>query len=314
MQQVNALTSGLLMTAFRYATSEYEEICRRFCVTTSDDEDVKKFQELARKTGIPKQWLDVDLWDVEACTPLGMGNPAMAMTQAQQLMSVSGALDATAQQEVKHEFVLAVTGDARKAARLVPLGKQRPMSDAARDAQLLFGTLMQGVPVKPMEGLSPIDQIESMLPLFAGKITRITQRDNMATPDEGDGLQEVGNYISQLIGALSSDPQQKQRVKQYGDAIGKLMNEVKGLVQRGAQQRQKLQQQNGHDPMADAKVDALMKSTAAKVHAKQIADSQKLKQKDKAFIHEQRRKDAATFADIQREQVQSKNRLSSFNE
>jgi len=146
---------------------------------------------------------------------------------------------------------------------------------------------------------------------MAGKIAMIEKRDNMATSDEVQGFQAVAQYLGQQIQALSKDRQQKDRVKQYGDALGKLMNQVKGLAQRGAK---KSQQQNGHDPMVEAKVEALMQTTAAKVHAKQLTDQQKLKQKDIAFVKEQRRKDAGTFADIQREKEQSKSRIDSFKE
>lgn len=311
MQQVNAMMGGLLMTAFIYENHAYHEICRRFCLQGSEDPDIQMFQKRCAEYNIPRQFLDVNLWDIEPVTPLGMGNPTMAMASAQQLMNTAGAFDATAQQEIKHEWLIAVTQDARKAARWAPLGKGRGITDSTRDAQSIFGTLMQGVPVPPREELSATEQIEAMLPMMAGVIVRLEKNGNMADEHDTLGLQTVAQYISMLIKSLMGDPQMKQRVKQYGDVLNKLMNQVKGLAQRGAEHRAK---QNGQgDPAAAAKVQSIMMTTAAKVKSKQLTDAQKNKQSSEKFIREERRKDAQAFADIQRENlkagVQAKNQL-----
>lgn len=306
MQQVNALTAGLLMTAFQYATGEYQEICRRFCIRGSTDEDVKKFRDQCKRFGIPSQWLDVDLWDVEPVTPLGWGNPAMAMTEAQQLVAISPRLDATAQNEINHEYVLTVTGDPRKAARWAPIGKDKGVSTGAAKSHDAFGSLMQGVPFMPEEGFPVIDQIEGMLPLLAGRIVICEQRDNMATYEEAKGFEAVVGYISLLLQKLAQDQAQKQRVKVYKDTLGRLANQIKGLSQRGAQHQQKQAMQNGQNGEVQAKVQAIQMQTAAKIQSKQATDQQKLMQKNQGFIQEQRRKDANTFADIQRTNLKAK--------
>lgn len=316
MQQINAMMGGLLMNAFIYEGHAYREICRRFCLKNTDDPDILMFQKRCDQYGIPRRWLNHSLWDIEPVTPLGMGNPTMAMASAQQLMSASGAFDATAQQEIKHEWVIAVTNDARKAARWAPLDRGKIITDSTRDAQAIFGTLMQGVPVPPREELSATEQIEAMLPMMAGVIVRLTKAGNVADEHDTTGLQTVAQYIAQQIQSLAGDPQMKQRVKQYGDALGKLMNQVKGLTQRGAEQKAK---QNGKgDPSAAAKVQSIMMTTAAKVKAKQMSDQQKQRQNSEKFIREERRKDAEAFADIEREnlkaKVQARNKLKSTSE
>jgi hypothetical protein len=304
LQQVNALMSGLLMTAFKYETYAYKEICRRFCLEKTSDPDILKFQKRCFQMGIPRKWLDVDLWDIQPVTPLGSGNPTIAMSSAQQLVENIGMLDPTAQQEVKHEWVLAVTQDSRKAARWAPLGKDRGVTDGARDAQQMFGTLMQGVPVPIREGLPIGDQVDALLPLYAGKIDQLTKRDNMATPEEAQGLAEVNAYLTKLVQQLAQDPAQKAKVKEYMDSIGKLFNEVKGLAQRG---QQHAQEQNGNGGLSpeQAKVHMITQTAAAKVSAKQKADDQKLRHKENAFVKGERRKDAEAFAAIQREGVKT---------
>ena len=305
LQQVNAMMGGLLMTAFVYEAPAYREICRRFCLPKSSDPDIIEFQEWAQRMKIPRQWLNVKFWKIEPVTPLGMGNPAMAQSEAQQLMSWRGAYPPEAQNEILHEATLVVTGgDFRKAARWAPLGKGQGVTDAQRDAQAMFGTLMQGIPVPPKEGYSPIEQVETLLPMLAGVVVRLQKRDNMATPDEAAGMQTVVQYIAQLIQMLSSDPEQKQRVKMYSDGLGKLANEIKGLVQRGQEKAAK-QNGNGADPAAMAKVQTMMMTTKAKLQSKAASDRQKMAQSSKAFAAEQRRKDADTFGDLQREGIKA---------
>lgn len=298
MQQVNAMMGGLLMTAFIYATHEYQEICRRFCLKDSGDPDVIEFQRRCKDAGIPAAFMNVSQWDIEPVTPLGMGNPTLAEAKADQLMAIRPACDPTAQQEILHEVLLVKTNDPRKAARWAPLGAGRGITDSQRDAQSIFGTLMQGVPLPFKEGLSAIEEFDTLEPMLAGVIVRCEKRDNMATAEEAQGMQTVVEYMDNLIQQIASDPAQKQRVKQYGDSLGKLVNQLKGLAQRGAEKAQ--QGQGGPNGVDKAKVDALMLSTAAKVRAKEMADQQKLKQKDRAFKLDQRRKDAETYHNLQR--------------
>lgn len=302
VEQVNAMTSGLLIKSFLYETPKYREIVRRFFIPDSENEDAKEVQQNCKDYGIPPQFLDPKRWLVEAVTPLGMGNPVLARASAKELMEIRPLLSPQAQQEALHEIVLTFTNDPRKAARWVPLGRMG-ITDASRDAQAMFGTLMQGVPVPPRQELNPIDQIDAMLPLLAGKIMVLTQRDNMADREEWTGLTTVANYLQTLIQQLAQDPQEAQRVKQYGDSLGKLNNEIKALAQRGAEHAQQMQGQAQQDPVAEAKVQAIMMTTRAKLMAQQAKDKQKMQQASEAFIKGQRRDDAKAFGEIQRNNI-----------
>jgi hypothetical protein len=304
------------MTAFKYETYAYKEICRRFCLEKTSDPDILRFQKRCFQAGIPRKWLDVDFWEIEPVTPLGMGNPTLAEAKADQLMQIRAVCDPTAQQEILHEKILVTTGDPRKAARWAPLGKGRGITDGARDAQSMFGTLMQGVPVPDREGLPIGDQVDALKPLYAGKIDQLSKRDNMATPEEAQGLAEVNAYLTRLVKKLSEDPSQKDKVKQYMDSIGELFNEVKGLTQRGQEHAQEQNGNGGLTPEAQAKIHMITATAAAKVSAKQKSDQQKMEHKEKGFVKEQRRKDADTFAGIQRdaEKVKVQNRLKSVQE
>lgn len=255
-EQVNAMMSGILLQAFKYESYADKEIARRFCLKNSTDPDIIKFQARCKAKNIPPEWLDIEQWEVEPVTPLGMGNPTIAMSMVEQLMAQRGAYSPQAQQEILHEFTLVTTKDPRKAQRWVPMTGKTTESDASREAVGLFGTLMTGVPV-PLAQSNLIDQINALMPLFAGKIVQITQRDNMATVDEAAGLQNVSSYLSQCIQQLSQDEQAKSKVKQYSDSLGKLNNEMKAVIQRGAEEQQaKADQQKLSESLTIAYKDA----------------------------------------------------------
>lgn len=321
MQQVNAMLGGLLLTAGKYAQFEYKEECRRFCLFKSENEDIKTFQKRCKEFGIPRRFLNVDLWEVEPVMPIGSGNPTVAQAAVQQLMQARGAYEPSAQQAILHEFTQVVTGDARKAAELAPLGDTKDVTGGENYIQGIMGTLLQGIPVRPPEKISPIEQLDALIPMFGSKIAIIERRDNVGKPDEIMGLQEVYQYATGLVQRLDQDSEQKQRVKQYMDALGQLMNQVKGLAQRGQEQAKKAQQGNGTngvDPVAMVKAQHAERMAAIKEHATAKKAAMSQKQKSEQFVRDQRRQDAAAHSEIQRQElkagVEAKNRLKIIGE
>ena len=70
------------------------------------------------------------------------------------------------------------------------------------------------------------------------------------------GLQNMANHIAQHIQIIAEDPNEKQRVKVYGDQMGKMMNLVKAMAQRLVEQMQQQAQSPQGDPQAAAKAEA----------------------------------------------------------
>lgn len=302
IQQVNAMTAALLLVAFKYESYADAEIARRFCIDGSSDPDVKKFQELCMQAGIPKAWLDSSLWDVQPVSPLGMGNPALAQAQAEKLLAMRPMFDATAQQEILHEIVATTTGDSRKANRWVPLGVGRGTTDSQRDAQEIFGSLMQGAPFEPREGLSESEQLDQLYPALAAVVVGIEQSQEPAESWQIRGILNVIRYITLLIKAFAQNDANKAKAKEYGDDLGQLSNQIKALAQQSQEAKQaQTQGEGGLPPETTAKIHSQMALTAQKLHTKQLTDAQKLEQKNKAFVSQQRRDDAKTFAEIQRQ-------------
>lgn len=302
MEQVNAMMGSILTVAFKYEGYAHREICRRFCMSNSNDPDIQDFQKKCEQYGIPKDFLNVKYWRVEPVTPLGMGNPTIAQAAASQLLSLRPMMNPEAQNEVLHENILVITKDPRKAARWAPMTGKTTESDAKREAVGLFGTLMTGVPVQLSQS-NLVDQIDALLPLFGAKLMLISKRNNMASQDEAMGLSNVDGYLDMALKQLSQDQQQKERVKQYGDDLGEMTNEMKALIQRGAEAQKK--QAQGAGGAANAELIAKLRGTQAesqfRLRSKQAETAQTMRHREIEFQQEQNRKNTETAADIQRE-------------
>jgi hypothetical protein len=191
--------------------------------------------------------------------------------------------------------VLALTDDAGMASQLAPL-KPTKVTESVFDAALAWGSLMTGVPIPVKEGDSHREVVETHLRMIAMKVQQIMQSGGVGTPQDVIGLMNAASYVGQHIQLLSQDESEKQRVKQYGDVLGKLGNEVKAMAQR---QAEAAAQQNGHqDPETMAKVAAIAATTQAKVQAKQMSDAQKLAHKEQAFRQKQEHDVEKTRADV----------------
>src|SRR3990167_969366 len=292
LSQVTAMLNGILTTAFFQETFVYQEICRRFCLRNSDAPEALRFQKDALRYGIPKEFLNEDLWDIQPEIPMGLGNPTMEMAQSQQLLALRPMLNPNAQQEVLHESVSVITGDPRKATRWVPLDQEPQVSDAATFAITSFAPLMLGIPVPIKPGLNLPDQISTLLGMMAGLIMRIKSTGPSLTPQELAGLQTVAQHIHTLIQQLSQDLTLSPLAKQFAQALSDLLNEVKTLAANMPQP-----QNNGAPAESQAKIIALQQTTQAKLLSKSQSDQQKLLSKSQSFQADQSRKNLALASD-----------------
>lgn len=290
VNSVNALTASLINYAYLRETFCYREICRRFCIENSPEKDVMKFRQDCINDGVPEQYLNVDLWEIEPDRVLGGGNKALEVAQAKELLAMRPTLNPDAQLEVDRIAVSAFTDDEKLANRLVPDNKNL-VTDAKHDAQLAFGTLMQGVQMDVRPGLNERDQIETLLKLMGQKVQSIMQQGGVGTPADIAGLYACAQYVSQHMQILGQDKLEKQRVRQYESILTKIMNEVKGFVQRQQEAAKKAQQQQA-DPEAQAKLQSTILMNRIKAQGKEQSEQQKLKHKQIAFQSEQSRKDA----------------------
>jgi hypothetical protein len=300
VNSMNAMVSGMLVLAYTYETYAYREICRRFCIKDSANSDVMAFRKECSAQGIPDEFLNVERWNVEPERTMGQGNKMLEIAQAEKLLAVKPQLDPDAQREVLHIYVEANTDDPQMAERLVPVQKPK-VNDAVHDAQLASGALMMGLPVAVKQGINHIDYVEASLTTLAQVVQRIDQSGGMATEEQIIGLQNYVQHIEQHIAIIAQDENEKQRVKQYGDILGKLSNEIRAYVQRLQEAMQKQAQQGaGMDPAKQA--DLQLKAAAGRLDLKnkELKSQQQLAHKDQAFAAEQRRKDQSAQLEANR--------------
>lgn len=298
LNQTTKLTSSMLNLAYLQETFAYQEICRRLSLTETHDFDAKKFQAACAERGVPKKWMDPQRWQIESERVMGSGNQQIEMAQAQALMSVRPLMNPEGQQRVLSKYVFSVTHDPKVVQELAPYDASPHVTDTMHDTELVFGTLMQGNPVTPKPGLNPIEVIETMLKLMTNTVQQIMQSGGVGNPQQVQGLGNCEQYVSSFIQILAMDQSQKQRVTEYGKALGKIMNMVKAFAQR---QQQQAAQQNGKsqiDPETIAKIQSDMAVVKEKIHSKELANQQKLRHSEMKFQADQRRANMKALGDI----------------
>lgn len=299
---MNIKNSGLqriFTDAYRTENFAYVEICRRACKKNTTDADCKDFQKACKQKGIPDEYLDVKRWDVQPVTTMGQGNDAIELQRANLLMSVKPQLPPEGQDIVTYKYVSAVTKNPSEAKLITGYGKKPQVTDAIHDAQLAFGSLMQGVAVQPKGGFNPIEQVETLLPMMQQFIER-TSAIGAMEPEDTLGLNSVELYVRAQLQRIEADPREKQRVKQYGDVLGEIMNAVKALDQQ-TQQAKEAQNGNGSDPkvMQDLQQkDAKFQQSAEQ---KQLKWQQGAALKSEGWKMDQDRKEQQHQIDLRRE-------------
>lgn len=301
---MSSLVSSALNQAYTYQTFEYMEIFRRFCIPLSRDPDVVKFRANCLRQGVPENLLTADAWDLEPERVMGAGNKTLEMTIASQLMEWRDKFDPEPQRKILRDSVLAITDDPGRADELVP-DEPVKVTDSVHDAQLASAALMMGLPVDVKTGQNHIEYVQTLLVALATEIQKARARGNMASPDKIEGMQNLVKHTAEHLAIVAQDPVEKQRVKQFADQLGALMNEVKGFQQRLQQQMQQQQQGGGEmDPKDIAKLKATMLTAEQKVKNMQDSHANRTAQREVQFELEQKRKSDEHAMEMRRQEAQ----------
>jgi hypothetical protein len=295
LQSATSLVSTALNQAYHYQAFEFKEIWRRYCRKNSTDPDVRAFRAACLRQDVPEYLLnDAGAWEVEPERVMGGGNKSLEMQIADWLMSNRPAFDPESQQKILRKATLAYTDDAEFTLDLVPEEPLRATHNM-REGEHIAADLLAGIQVEPLTGENHMEIIERLLRILGERVQRGLQSGGMVEAKELMGLQGIGNHIAARIELLADDPQQKQRVKEYGDILGSFMNHVKAFGQRlqQAMQAQMKQQggngQQGPDPRDQAKAQAMImqaetknqlatKSHGVRTAQKQVQHEMKLRQ------------------------------------
>jgi hypothetical protein len=292
VQQTNAMLSGIMVTASTYEKFAYREICRRFCLEKSDDPDVVEFRKECQEYGIDLGFLDVKKWVVEPMLPLGMGNPTMAMVEADNALKLRPMLDPSSQSEALYDAAVQMVG-AKRASRWIKT-KANKVSESANAAANAFPLMMLGLPPQIPEGLNPIEQIQTLMGLIVGYMMKIEQTTKTPTMQELTGLQTVATYIEKLVQGMAGDTANQAIYKKFAHDLSQVFNEIKKLQQHFNMAMQKQAQQQGGAAEAmqrQAEVQAKMAETAAEIKRKQVESAHDMQLQDAKFVSDKQRKD-----------------------
>lgn len=315
-QSSATLITSMLTQAYTYESFRHKEICRRFCIKNSRDADVRKFRVRCLKEGIPEDALNVECWDVAPNKVMGGGNKMLQVAMADKLMAMRQVLDPASQKVIDRLYIVANSDNYDLAQELVP--EIKPLSHATLDAQRSAGSLLAGLPVGVEEGINHIDYVEALLADMAIVVQKAMAQGGVASPDTLFGLQNMAGHIQAHIALIAQNDQEKARVKQYGDALGQIMNQVKAMTQRAQEMAQQQQQGNGGiDPKDKAKVAAMLITAKAKAQNTRESHAERTAQKKLSWeMQMQQRQDEHKLA--MAEKVQNlkldvaKNRLKAF--
>jgi hypothetical protein len=313
MAELNATTALVqagLMQAYEYQKHEYREIFRRFMKPNSRDPDVREFRAACLRQHVPEEMMVPEAWEQEPERIVGAGNKALELEIGQQLMAARQAFDPDPQRQILRTFTLGLTDDPALTDELVPQTQNR-VTDSVHDAQLAAGTLMQGLPVALKTGYNHAEYAQTLLQGMGQIIQRLMQSGGMATQDQIAGLSNMAQHIQQHLGILAQDKESKPVVKQLGDALGKLMNQVKAFAQR-LQEQAKQQQQTGNgqiDPKDLAKIKATEMAAESKRNNQAEAQAQRAAQRTLQFQREMKEREQEHNQEMQHEHARQAHAL-----
>lgn len=273
LSQTSALMASMLGRAYRQEHWACEEIARRFCIPNSHDFDVKKFQTACLRAGVPRKYLDASQWAIEVEQVLGNGNRAMELAEATELFTNLGAFDPAAQQEIKHDWALAISNNPKKAARLAPMNQKVKPSTSVVDAENKFGSLWIGAPLNPTDGMNHGEQVAVLLALMQAELQQIMQGKK---PSESDlrGFAGVANYVAKSIKLIAADEKLAPAAKLATEQLNQIMEMVKKIQSVVAQNQEN---GNGADAETAAKVQAIQATTSAKLQTSQMMAASKIR-------------------------------------
>lgn len=318
VNQEQSLAGVALQQAYLYQEmGEDREILRRFMNRDSTDMEVKQFRAACLRQRVPDRILTPEAWDCKHERVLGTGNKTQEMVISQFLMENINRYDPESQRQILHDVTVSFSDSAALGDELVPM-KAMHVSDSKHDAQLSIAPLLQGLPVDIKSGMNHIEYVQEILRGMAMQVKKINDRGGVATQPEIEGLVNAGHHTEEHIKIIAQDEKEKPLVKQFGDVLGNIMNQVKAFAQRLQQQRQQAQQNGngGLDPKDAAKIKATMlqaqtktklaqQSHAERTAQKRIAFEQQLKQKEQQHQADIASKDLETASEIHRNRFKS---------
>lgn len=281
LQSSNAMVSNVLQMMYAQELFYYEEIVKRL-LRKNGDNVAESFKKACIKAGIPEAMLSPENWKIVAERVLGAGDNMLAQAQADQLMSQRMAFEPDAQRDILRTWASTTLNDPERASQLVP---PTPVdaTDGTFAAEDVFATLMMGIPVHVKKGIDHVGYCVAMIQMMQLEIKRITEKDGVGIKEDIDGLITCADSISQHMQIIAANEQNKAVVKEIGDTLGQLMNEVKAFSQRQQEAEAQAAAAAGPDLETQAKAQSVVMLAQTKAEIAQMTAEQKMQHKQQQF-------------------------------
>lgn len=302
----NAMVQGMFTLAYNYEDRKDREIARRYSLPNNKRADVMRARGRMLARGVPEKYIDIEAWDVQHSRAIGAGNKTVEMAAVGMLQQIRANLNPDAQRKVDYITVSSIDKPGL-AEDLVPLD-ENPISNSTHDAEDSFPRLMMGLEFHQRPDMVAEDYVFAWLKDLMLVVQRALMT-NEATVQMVVGVKNVEKEVTEFLKQMEQSKSEAPKVRAYSDALGQIMNHVKGIEQRLMEQQQ-AQGQNGNGQAgaeaaaAAAKVQGQVEINRIKAQNLQDSHAQKAAQHQAAFEMEQRRKDEEQAAELRRKQQQ----------
>lgn len=300
---VNQLVTGLMQLSYEYEAYKDTEILRRLLIPHSTDRMAKDFRAACLEDGVPEEILNHEYMELTEERSLGAGNKTIEMAQVQFLQSVRKNLGPDAQRRVDHIAIESALDDAAMAEDLAPVDTEKQISNSMHDAQLATDRLMRGLPFVPRDDMVFEDYVKIWIADLSIMVQGAVGTGGMAKPEDILGWQNMAKTIGEFLGIMSQDPDEREKVRKYQEALTVQMNHVKAFVQRLQQQQKAAAKQNGNGGKLQFEQQKAMleiQTEAAKAQIqlrnREQSHAQRTAQKQASFELAEQRKDRESLA------------------
>jgi hypothetical protein len=288
------------------------EQSRRFCIKKSPYKMSRDFQLGCLKAGVAPEMLDASRWEIQPDKALGSGNKVLEMAIIQFLQGIRKNLGPDAQRKVDHLSIVSATDQPALAEDLAPVEGQKKLSASTINAADSTTRILRGLDFMPSAEMVPEDYVTVWLHDMGTIIGQIQQSGGVGDMEKLQGLGALAQHVGQFLQQMESNEDDKEKVKQYQDILGKMLNHVKGFAQR-LQQQQGKQNGQGGDPEAAAKAQLTMMQGALKLKNTAESHASRTAQKQASFELAEQRADRKNQADIRRENEKARQELVATN-
>lgn len=312
VNSANAMISSMMVLAYLYEEFKYSEMARRFA--TSDHPDCVSFREECIKKGVPQEAMDYEGWTVKAAQAIGAGNKTVEYAAVNVLQGIRNNLPPASQRRIDNLTIAAATDQPELADSLAPLEDAQEPSRSVHDAELATERLLSSLPFSFRTEMIAEDYVKTWLRDLALKVQMAMQNQASVTMEDVGGMVNLGNHIGKALGMMATNPNQKQKVREYSDALGQVMNHIKGLAQRTSQRQgaagsqvdpETVSKIHNDRIVAEAKAANLRESHAQKAGQRQVQFEREEARKDRQAMADIRRSSAVLASDLQNEAIQT---------